>query len=67
MGAVTVGAVGSILLFLVVGLSVTTGKIHVEDFSVTGGTVHGLVGGAGTFKVIRYFGMALGTLDVLVY
>lgn len=67
MGAVTVGAVGRILLFLIVSLSVAADKILVKNFGMTGGTVHWFVGGAGALQVVAYFSMALGTLDVLVY
>ena len=67
MGAVTIGTVGCILLFLVKGLSVARGELQIKYLCMTGGTVHRFVGGAGTFEVIAYFGMALGALNVLVY
>jgi hypothetical protein len=67
MGAVTIGAIRSILLLLVVSLTVATGKVLIKYLCMTGGTVYRFVGRAGSFQVIAYFGMALGALNVLVY
>ena len=67
MGAVTIGAIGRILLILVVSLSMATGKVHIEYLGVTGRTIHRFVGGAGALEMFGHFGMALGALDVLVH
>jgi hypothetical protein len=62
-----IGAVRGIWQTIIMRLSVTAFKIHIKDFGMTGGAVHWLIGGAGTLQMVGNLGMALGTLDVLVY
>jgi hypothetical protein len=61
-----IGTVRGIFVLIVMSLSVTTFKVHIENFGMTGGAVHRQIGGAWTLQMFGDCGMALGTLDVLV-
>jgi hypothetical protein len=66
MRTMTIGAIGRVFISCIMRLAVAAFKIIPEQFRMTGGAVHGLIGGAGPLKMIGDLGMALGTGNVLM-
>jgi hypothetical protein len=62
----TIGAIRSILHFMVMGLTMTAFKIVIEYFCMAGRAIHGFVRGAGPWQVISNFSMAFGALDIFM-
>jgi hypothetical protein len=66
MCTMAVGAIRGVFYLIVMGLAMATLKIEVKQFCMTGGAVHGSIGGTGALKVLGYLGVAFHTGDVLV-
>ena len=66
MNTMTVRTIRRVLLFIVVGLAMTTLKIEGGHFSVAGGAIYGFIRGTRPLQVIGDRCMALGALDVLM-